>query len=79
MEPIGKVIDGIVARVISAQKGPAGFSRRSVLRGETSKSADPRAASESPDEPAMGERGDISFGSSASSADDRDDVLSATG
>lgn len=52
MRTIGEVIAGIVAT--SAQKRQAAVNRLSEFGGETS-SADPRAASELPDEPAMGE------------------------
>lgn len=60
MEPIGKFVEAIIARVIHAQKGPTGISRRSVLRRETS-AANPRAVSESPDKPAMGKTDSTSF------------------
>lgn len=57
MVTIGSVVDAIVARVLASQKEPAAASRRSKVREETSLAAGPRAASEPPDKPAMGERG----------------------
>lgn len=74
MEPIGKFVEAIVARVIHAQKGPTGISRRSVFREETS-AADPCAVSESPDEPAMGKTVSTSF----CGVEDGADVFSSAG
>lgn len=69
MRDIGTIVELIIARAISARKEPAGVSRRpSSNRGETS-AADPRAASGSPDRPAMGERGNMSFGGDAAGGD----------
>lgn len=54
MVAIGIVIDCIAARMRAFQKEPAAASRRLKFWEETS-TANPRAASEPPDEPAMGE------------------------
>lgn len=77
MVAIGTIVEGIVARLRASQKEPAAASRRSKVREETH-TATPRAAPGSPDEPAMGERGNISPGP-RSAGGDVGDVPGAAG